>query len=417
MLTLRPALVGLALIPILLFGAALRFHGLNWDGGHHLPPDELFLAMVGGAVRFPANPLDYFDTRRSTLNPYNQGFDGFAYGTAPLFLARGVAELVGRASYDGIPSVGRALSALFDVGTILLVFLLGRLVYGTVVGLVAAALTAATVLHVQLSHFFAVDTFLAFATTLALYAAYRAWLFGGNTNFALLGFALGLGVATKLSAAMMLPIVGLAALVPAPNGERRALLDRVIWLLMCGAVALVVYRVAEPYSFDASTPLGFRPNVQRFTDLDRWVKISSGEIEVPFMIQWANTPNPRFALTSLVTWGFGPAAGLSALAGLALALFELRRWPTGGRHLLLVAWAGLNLLYFGFQYAKFMRYFLPAYPTLAVLAAWLLVRVSGEVAARAGRVVGPLLRLVAPGVVLATAVYAVMFSQIYTRPN
>ena len=417
MLSLRRVLLALGLVAVLVFGAGLRFHGLNWDNGHHLHPDERFLAIVGNALRFPSNPLDYFDTRRSTLNPYNQGFDGFAYGTAPLFLVRAVAELVGRATYDQLPSVGRALSALFDVGTILLVFLLGRLVYGSVVGLVAAALTATTVLHVQLAHFFAVDTFLAFATTLGLYAAYRAWLRGGNGNFALLGFALGLGVATKLSAAMLLPIVGLAALVPAPNGERRALVDRLVWLLMCGAVALVVYRVAEPYSFDASSPLGFRPNVQRFTDLDRWVKISSGEIEVPFMIQWANTPNPRFALTSLVNWGFGPAAGLSALAGLVLAAIELRRWPTGGRHLLLVAWAGINLLYFGFQYAKFMRYFLPAYPALAVLAGWLLVRVSGEIAGRAGRWLGPLLRLVAPGVVLATAIYAVMFSAIYTRPN
>ena len=41
--------------------------------------------------------------------------------------------------------------------------------------------------------------------------------------------------------------------------------------------------------------------------------------------------------------------------------------------MLLVAWAVINLGYFGFQYAKFMRYFLPVYPALAVLAAYLLV--------------------------------------------
>lgn len=413
----RSRLVVAGLLIVLLVGAGLRFHGLNWDDSHHLHPDERFLAIVGNAIRVPSNPLDYFDTKRSTLNPYNQGFDGFAYGTAPLFLVRWIAEQVGRASYDQLPSVGRALSAGFDVGTILLVFLLGRLVYGAVPGLVAAALTATAVLHIQLSHFFAVDTFLAFATTLALYAAYRAWLFGGARNFAFLGLALGLGVATKLSAALLLPIVGLATFVPSPNGERRALLDRVVSLALCGAVALLVYRVGEPYSFDATTPLGFRPNVQRFTDLDRWVKISSGEIEVPFMLQWANTPNPRYALSSLVTWGFGAAAGLSALAGLIFAVLDLRRWPAGGRHLLLVAWAGINVLYFGFQFAKFMRYFLPAYPVLAVLAGWVLVEVSGPIAARAGRVLGPALRLVAPGVVAATLIYAVMFSAIYTRPN
>ena len=114
--------------------------------------------------------------------------------------------------------------------------------------------------------------------------------------------------------------------------------------------------------------------MQRFDDLNRWVKISSGEIEVPFMIQWANTPNPRFALTSIVEWGFGPLAGIAALAGLAVAALELTALESvRSRNVLLVVWAAINLGYFGFQFAKFMRYFLPVYPALAVLAAYLLV--------------------------------------------
>ena len=113
------------------------------------------------------------------------------------------------------------LSALFDVGTVLLVFMLGRIVYGRGVGLVAAAISAATVIHIQLSHFYAVDTFLAFATTLALYAAYRAWLRWGYFSFVLLGFAAGLALATKLSAALLAPIVLLAAVLPPPDGQPR----------------------------------------------------------------------------------------------------------------------------------------------------------------------------------------------------
>src|SRR5207244_9569401 len=82
---------------------------------------------------------------------------------------------------------------------------------------------------------------------------------------------------------------------------------------------------------------------------------------------------------SIVRWGLGPAAGLAALAGLALAAFlsmacliRARFRPGAAdwhaRHLLLVLWALLNLVYFGGQFAKFMRYLLPAYPALAVLA-------------------------------------------------
>jgi YYY domain-containing protein len=408
-----------ALLLILGFAAGLRVYGLNWDAGQHLHPDERFLAIVGSKIRFPSDPLSYFDTRRSPLNPYNaRDVDGFAYGTAPLFLMRAVADRVGLATYDGVPIVGRWLSTLADLGTVLLVFLLGRTVYGTAVGLVAAALAAATVLQIQLAHFFAVDTFLAFATTLALYAAYRSWLRWGYASFALLGFAAGLALATKLSAALLAPVVLLAAVVPPPDGRpRRPTSESVTMLAMCGLVAFVTYRVGEPYSFVGPSFFGILPNFQRFDDLYRWVKISSGEIEVPFMIQWASTPNPRFALTSLVQWGFGPAAGLAALLGLGVAGLELVRWHRHGRNLLLVVWAAINLAYFGFQFAKFMRYFLPVYPALAVLAAYLLVQVLPRLFAPLRSPWPKLARLVAPAVVAATALFALSFVTIYSRPN
>src|SRR6185295_16095928 len=109
--TTRPLLTLAALAVILTFAIGVRVYGANWDQGHHLHPDERFLAIVSRAIRFPADPLTYFDTRRSPLNPYNNNFDGFAYGTAPLFLVRAVAEWFSMATYDGIPTIGRAASA------------------------------------------------------------------------------------------------------------------------------------------------------------------------------------------------------------------------------------------------------------------------------------------------------------------
>ena len=420
MSALRRRLLTLAaLAVILVFAAGVRLYGLNWDNNYHLHPDERFLAIVASKITFPTDPFAYFDTRRSPLNPYNaRDVDGFAYGTAPLFLARAIGDRIGMATYDGIPAVGRWFSALTDVGTVLLVFMLGRLVYGSAVGLVAAAISAATVTHIQLSHFFAVDTFLAFSTTLALYAAYRAWLRWGYVSFLLLGFAAGLALATKLSAALLAPIILLAAVVPPPDGRaRRSPIDMLAMLAVCGGAALLTYRIGEPYSFQGPGFFGILPNMQRFDDLSRWVKISSGEIEVPFMIQWANTPNPRFALTNMVQWGFGPAAGVAALAGLGIAAVQLRWWNRHARNLLLVAWAAINLGYFGFQFAKFMRYFLPVYPALAVLAAYFLVQALPRLAARV-RLPGTLVaRVAVVGVVGLTAMYALAFLSIYSRPN
>ena len=413
--TVRRFATPLLLGVVLLLGAGLRSYNLDWDDGHHLHPDERFLAIVGDRISFPTTVRGYFDTSSSPLNPYNRGFDGFAYGTAPLFATRAVAEALGMAGYDRIHLVGRALSATADLGTIVVAFLLARLLYGTAVGLLAAALLATTVLHIQLSHFFAVDTFLALATTLALYAAYRAWLFGGTGNFALLGLALGLGLATKLSAALLAPIVGLLVLVPAP-GTPISFGRRAGGAVLAALVALLAYRVGDPYSFTPTALLGFGPNEQRFGDLNRWVQISSGRVDVPYMIQWVGTPNPWFALRGLVQWGFGLPLGLAALAGLGYAGLEMRRWRARGIHLLVVAWCLINLLYFGFQFAKFLRYLLPVYPALAIVAAYGLMRAAAGLSRRLPRLgaVGTALPVAVLG---ATALYALAFSSIYTRPN
>ena len=69
--------------------------------------------------------------------------------------------------------MGRAISAVADVATVLMVFLLGSRVYGRRVGVLAAALAALAVMHIQLSHFFAVDTLLALFTVVAVYFMYR----------------------------------------------------------------------------------------------------------------------------------------------------------------------------------------------------------------------------------------------------
>ena len=61
-----------ALAAILTFAVAVRVYGLNWDQGHHLHPDERFLAIVSSAIRFPADPLVYFDTPSFAAQPVQQ---------------------------------------------------------------------------------------------------------------------------------------------------------------------------------------------------------------------------------------------------------------------------------------------------------------------------------------------------------
>ena len=124
----------------------------------------------------------------SPLSPLNPHF--FAYGTLPQYLLAAVAHLLawlthvtgGRfAPPDGgtwddfnhFTLVGRALSALFDAGSVLLAGLIGRRLAGRWAGMLAAAFVAVIPFEVQVSHYYAVDTLLLFFVLLTLYACVR----------------------------------------------------------------------------------------------------------------------------------------------------------------------------------------------------------------------------------------------------
>ena len=57
--------------------------------------------------------------------------------------------------------------------TILLVYLIGKHVYGRRVGILAATFSALAVLQIQLSHYFTMDTFTTFFSVLTVYFAVR----------------------------------------------------------------------------------------------------------------------------------------------------------------------------------------------------------------------------------------------------
>lgn len=204
----------LLLIAILLFAAMFRFTGVDWDQEQHLHPDERFLTMVSTAIRLPDSVGEYFDTANSPMNPYNNNFGSFVYGTAPLFIVRIAAELVDKAEYWNIYLVGRVLSALFDLFTCLMVFAIGRRLFDLRVGLLAALLYACAVLPIQEAHFFTVDAFgnvpitLAFWFTLDIMEGKRGWL-----AYALAGAALGLAVASRINFITFAAIIVLAALL------------------------------------------------------------------------------------------------------------------------------------------------------------------------------------------------------------
>ncbi len=204
-----------ALIVILMLSAGLRL----WNLGFGLPnvyhPDE-------DAVVMPAMSI----IKTGDLHPTRM-----EYGTGLIYLLAGVSTVVfSLSARDGFiesveqltifergtyPAIfphpeyilaGRMVSAVFGVGIVLLVFMLGRRLSGERVGIVSAlfaALLPDLVIH---SHFATTDMPLTFMVILSLYLLLRVydnWELDNGWAYAGAGFVCGLATAIKYNGVLL----------------------------------------------------------------------------------------------------------------------------------------------------------------------------------------------------------------------
>jgi YYY domain-containing protein len=448
-----------ALLAILLIGGAFRFYNVNWDDGtYHIHPDERHTTMVVTAIRWPSSVVEYFDTSHSPLNPRNADTVYF-YGTLPLFLTKYVATALDRTGYDEVHLVGRGVSGLFDLASVLLLFFVARRLFDWRVGLVASLLLALAVLNIQGSHYFAVDTFLTFFVMLTLWftldvAEGKGWL-----SFVGLGVTMGLTLSCKVSVFLLVLVVALGAWFGVrrriAGGEEpgRATLRTTLGLILAAFVAIVVFRIAQPYAwagpnYDAwdsvPDPWGERfrvlerlpepiraiamPNPQWVADIIAAGAQQTGEADLPWGRQWTERTPWLYPLENMVLWGLGVPLGIAAWLGVALVIVRLvqgwrRRAATSESGpparwslvILPLLWVLLTFLWQGMQYVKSIRYFLPIYPYLAMFAGYLVISAWDWARGRklwAKAAAGGL----AAFVLLGTLAWAFAFIQIFTEP-
>jgi len=446
------------LIVIVLLGAALRFTGVDWDEGQHLHPDERFLSMVTSSLSWPDSLRQYLDTANNPLNPYNHDYGIYVYGLSPVVIAKAFGELTGYTGYAGVHLAGRVMSGIMDLLSLVLVFLIGRRLYGPRAGLLGAFLYAFTVLSIQHSHFFTVDMSMTFYVTLALYFAVRVAQGGGWGSLLGLGSAFGLAVSAKISVLTFLLVIGLAFVlrIAATWAQRPRVPDGILgqWTARLGrfdlqlqlsadrrcgplraadrvllgafaaavavgvilAVAFLVFRVAQPQAFTGPGFFGLSLNQRWRQDMVGIQRLVSGETDYPPSHQWAGREPVWYALKNMVLWGLGLPLGIAVWASWALMAYEMYkgRW----QHLLPWTWMTLTFFYQSVQFVKTVRYMLPIYPTMAVMAGYGLMRLW-ELGARwsEGRRWPRILVGGAVGVViLGTVGWALAFTSIYTRP-
>ena len=474
----------LILIALVLLGGALRLYNLNWDDYQHAHPDERHITWVATSITWPADPSTLFDPLRTTLNPFRWPPSvhppageprAFTYGHFPLYMLAGAAQFLSGlfapvgggqwADYDHIQLVGRALSGLWDTLTILLIYLLGKELFGKKrAGLLAAAFQAFAVLHIQLSHFAAFDAIMATFVTMALLFAVRGVKRGGAGNFALAGIAAGLAIGSLARALPILLPIGLAPLARLwiENGsflkadawderQRRRAYGLIALAALAIALAALAFAVTNPFAL-----LDSQSFLQNLNEQSRMVR---GDVDFPFTRQYRFTPAFLYQIEQQLRWGLGWPLGLAGFLGVAWALARLARRRASAGELIVLAWFVPYFVINGAFMVKFMRYMVILTPFLCLYAGqalWALAdalrrlpslapaaepatqrtearegragalrwadtlrrRIRGALAGvdwpRVGRWAGP--ALIAAALVW-TILYALAFTSIYSRPH
>ena len=447
-------LYDLLLLLVLILAGYLRLAGINWGEGQHQHPDENFLSGVLGslqahkcadsAIPVEACPVeqkqwigigDYFNSKTSTLNPYNRGYTFFVYGNLPMTIVRVAAEATDQ--FD-VKMLGRQFSALADLFTILILYFIVARLYDRRAALLTSLFSALTVMQIQQSHFFTTDLFVNPFAFLAIYFAIEIVLkkdekvetkdlFDETTNNpeaaetdsqspilqpfddlrqgnspisnSLFLSSLGFGVAYGMALASKVNIYPLAILLPGAfalryfiNKDQGGVLaaedggeskssgrntphtadywSLITACLIAGGLAAVIsFRVFQPYAFDG---LGLNP--QWIANIKEQRVQATGGADLPWELQWARRTH-LYSFANLTLWGLGLPLGILAWAGFLYMGWRILKGEW--RHALLWSWTAIYFTWQSLQFNPTMRYQLPIYPLLAMMAAWIVFELAG----------------------------------------
>jgi YYY domain-containing protein len=442
----------LILAVVLAIGAALRLAYLNWDSFQHVHPDERFMVWVADTMAWPGDLATALDPARSTLNPYrwppgsgeqSGTARGFAYGSTPLYLALLVAnageaiakwmgettlalpaalqplQVTGRqlTEYNYIGLVGRALVALFDVGTIALVYLIARRAYGIAPALAAATLYAVAVLPIQLSHFFTVDIPLTFFVMACVALATR-WtarpaggvMRAGWAGLIAAGAMAGLAVGSKFSAVLLFAPLTAAIWIRVHGEEAAAPVRRsLLYLVVAVCAAAVAFAVTNPFSL--LEPRAFASNIIAQNSM------ATGVMDAPYTRQFEGTLPYLHYVRQSSQWGLGWLLGFVAWAGLGWSAYRAVRRCASSTEWIILAWAVPYLAVTGLFYAKFLRYTAPLLPFLVIMGSGLLWSLRDAMIRRwqqAGRVAWAATFTL---LVVSTAAWTLAFTGVYRQEH
>ena len=386
---------------VFIFGLCLRIYGLNWDQNQHLHPDERFLTMVLTEVKLPSSLTNYFNTSTSPLNPYNYpNYQFFVYGTFPLFLTKILAVLLNLDNYNQIVLLGRFLSAFSDSLIIIFLFLISKEFFKSKSKYVylASFLYAVTVLSIQLSHFFAVDTFLNLFLVISFYFSilYYQKKHIKHSLFSALFF--GLALSSKISALYFIPLFVALHLLSLPKVNLKNVIKLFPLAGFYAVTTFLVFRIFQPYAFVSL----FKLNPLFLDNIKTLQSFSQPNALFPPSVQWLSIIPYLFPLKNIFLWGLGIPISLSFIFYL-ISFIKSKKYFQKISQLILVLFTLFFIIYQGSVFNPTVRYFIPIYPLIILLSSYFLSNLKKT--------------FLIKSVIIYQIICAFFFLSIYSRPH
>ncbi len=399
----KSALVNLTLIIFIIFFIFLRFTSNDWDQGTFLHPDERMSIMV--TMR-----LNFFNK----LNP-----DFFNYGSLPFYILQGSAQLLDAIigifqknnnffyfrSYDQLLFLGRIIASILDSLTLLTTYLISRLLFkDKKQALLAGFIYSISFFAIQNSNFYIVDNFINLFLSILFLLLLRLLKSPkkiSKKQIILIAVTTAALLTSKITPIIYVPIIFLILLVKiyhqqfkvtvdkfkkVLNGKKilsRNLLNKVslrktLTLIKKGFIPLLLFISIAAAAFYFFMPYAVINHQQFITEISQQIKMNSDPYIFPYTLQYVDTPAYLYYVKNIFLWGFGPINSFLFIIGISFLLIKLFISKKAGQiqsrqKTIILTYLLLNFYYFaiiGRSAVKFMRYMLPIYPFMAIVASY-----------------------------------------------
>jgi 4-amino-4-deoxy-L-arabinose transferase-like glycosyltransferase len=232
----------LLLLLIVLAGLSLRVWYASWNPGKGRFWDERYALdnvrpiVVEGSMRLGSGyyPSPVFNLPPAVL----------LIASDALYRATGNDRFLVHLNGEFQPTaylLVRWLQSLYGALSLLVVFLIGRRLFSSAAGLIAAAAIAFAPYHIHSSGYFKPDSLLFLAVALAFLLSLRAVEHPSFSRFLAAGAGIALATSAKLTGCLIAAPLALGTLIPGPREPRR-------WLRLIAAAgtALLLFFAANP---------------------------------------------------------------------------------------------------------------------------------------------------------------------------